>query len=72
MNKSWKVSYPHHRLISTYGQPKRFAEKAEIVWNTILAPDEETARQLMWDIMKVDAYEVILAEDWRKRERRFF
>ena len=72
MNKSWKFSYPHHRLISTYGQPKKLAEKAEMVWNTILAPDVETARQLIWDIMKVDAYEIILAEDWRKRERRFF
>lgn len=70
--QTFYFSYPHYRLVSSYGQPKRYADKAEIVWDSVLAPDVETARQLIWKIRMIDPREVITADEWRKREKRFF
>ena len=70
--QTFYFSYPHYRLVSNYGQPKRYADKPEIVWDSCLASDAEAARQLIWKIRMIDPREVITGDEWRRREKRFF
>ncbi len=70
MNRLYRITYPHRRLISNYGMPKRYAEQPEEMVETILAPDEQTARNRFWQRWGVNPYSCVLMEDWRKKQKK--
>ena len=70
MNRLYRITYPHRRLISNHGMPKRYAEQPEEMVETILAPDEQTARNRFWQRWGVNPYSCVLMEDWRKKQKK--
>ena len=70
MNRLYRITYLHRRLVSNFGMPKRYAEQAEEMVETILAPDEQTARNRFWQRYGANAYTCVLMDDWRKKQKK--